>query len=118
MIILISDGESSDLAGGVAQQIGSELAAENITLFYIHMGEGQPQQEVQQMVTMSGGEAFVAGDPNSLKSVFAKIDSMSPAKLKPATPEPVDHFQPLCLAGLVLAGIFFLSSWGLRFVPW
>jgi Ca-activated chloride channel homolog len=118
MIILISDGESGDLGGGAAEQIGAELAAEKITLFYIHMGEGGPQQEVVSMVNLSGGEAFVAGDPSSLASVFAKIDSMSPAKLKPPTPEPVDNFQLLSQIGLGLLGCWMLCGLGLRFTPW
>ncbi len=118
MIILISDGESSDLGGGVAEQLGNELAAEKITLFYIHMGEGQPQSECVSMAALSGGESFVAGDPSSLRSVFDSIDSMTPAKLKPPTPEPVDHFRPLSLAGLGLLAAYLICSLGLRFTPW
>jgi Ca-activated chloride channel family protein len=118
MIILISDGESSDLHGGNAEAIGAELAGQKITLFYIHVGEGQPQSEVNTMVTLSGGESFVAGDAESLKGVFQRIDAMSPARLKPGSPEPVDYFQPIVLGGLLALGLWILAGGRLRFTPW
>jgi Ca-activated chloride channel family protein len=117
-IILISDGESSDLEGGAAEQIGSELASANITLFYIHMAEGQPQDEVGRMCSLSGGESFIAGDPEALQSVFARIDAMNPARMKPPAPEFIDHFQPWCVTGLAALGAYVLSLFGLRFSPW
>ena len=44
MVILVSDGESQDLMGGQAEQIGQELSRAGIVVYYIHVAEGQPQE--------------------------------------------------------------------------
>ena len=118
MIVLISDGESYDLGGGVAQRLGQELAANHITLFYVHVAEGQPQEETFTMASLSGGAAFAAGDPRALEEVFRKIDAMKPAKLKPAAPVPVDFFWPFTAAALGCLTLQMGSVLGLRFNPW
>lgn len=117
MIILISDGMSADLRGQ-GDKIANELSAANIVLYYIHVAAGQPQQEVYHIASRTGGEAFIAGDPASLKAVFERIDSMRPAKLKPEAPVPADYFRPFALAGLSLLGLQLVSLFGLRFTPW
>jgi len=118
LVVLISDGMSFDLNGGVAQKLGEELRADNITVFYIHAAEGSPQDETHTVANLTGGEAFGAGDPESLREVFKRIDAMKPAKLKPSTPQPADWFWPFAVAGLGLLGLKVLSLFGLRFTPW
>jgi len=118
MIVLISDGQSYDLNGGVAGKIGAELAQENITLFYIHVAEGSPQDEVHTIASMTGGQAFAAGDPAALHEVFQKIDAMKPARFEPISAEPADFFWPFALSGLGLLGVQMLSVLGLRYTPW
>ena len=106
MIVLISDGMSADLRG------------DDIVLYYIHVASGQPQQEVYEIAARTGGEAFIAGDPAALQTVFERIDSMRPAKFEPETPIPADNFRPFALAGLSLLGLQLLSLFGIRFTPW
>jgi Ca-activated chloride channel family protein len=118
MIILISDGMSSDLNGGVASKIGGELSQDNITLFYIHVAEGVPQGETFTIASMTGGQAFAAGDPLALREVFQRIDAMKPARLKPSVQEPADFFAPFALAGLAFLGIQGVGMLGLRYTPW
>jgi Ca-activated chloride channel family protein len=118
MVVLISDGQSYDLSGGVAEKIGHEFAEQNIVLFYIHVAEGQPQDETFTIASLTGGQAFAAGDPQALQEVFRRIDAMKPARLKPATSEPADFFQPFALAGLTLLGVQICGLLGLRFTPW
>jgi Ca-activated chloride channel family protein len=118
MVILISDGQSFDLSGGVAEKIGNELAQENIVMFYIHVAEGSPQDETFTIANITGGQAFAADDPSALKEVFRRIDAMKPARLKPSTAEPADFFRPFAIAGLVIAGLHMLGLCGLRFTPW
>ena len=72
MIILISDGQSSDLSGGAAAKIGQELAADNITTFYIHAAEGSPQDETFTLASLTGGQAFAAGDPSARQAVSGR----------------------------------------------
>jgi Ca-activated chloride channel homolog len=118
MVILISDGQSSDLSGGVAEKLGAELAQENIVVFYIHVAEGSPQDETFTIANLTGGQAFAADDPTALKEVFRRIDAMKPARLKPSTAEPADFFRPFAIAGLAFAGLHLLGLFGLRFTPW
>jgi len=117
MIVLISDGQSFDLTGA-AQKLGEDLRADNITVFYIHVAEGSPQEETHTLANLTGGQSFSAGDPEALREVFGRIDKMKPAKMKPATPEPVDWFFPFAVAGLSVLGVKILTLLGLRFTPW
>lgn len=118
MVVLISDGESADLGGGVAQEIGEELARDRIVVFYIHVAEGSPQEETFTLASLTGGQAFAAGDPAALQEVFRRIDEMKPARVQPSAPEPVDLFRPFALAGLTLLGLKIVSLFGLRYSPW
>ncbi|MEC7881606.1 MAG: vWA domain-containing protein [Verrucomicrobiota bacterium] len=117
MIILLSDGSSSDLRGQ-GDKISSDLNSQNIVLYYIHVANSQPQQEVYDIASRTGGEAFVAGDPSALQAVFEKIDSMQPAKFKPETPIPADNFKPFALAGISMVILQLLCLFGIRFTPW
>lgn len=118
MVILISDGQSADLGGGAAQELGEALAREGIVVYYIHVAEGAPQEETFTLASLTGGQAFAAGDPAALREVFERIDHMKPARLEPSAPEPVDFFWPFAAAGLGLAGLQLLSYFGLRYTPW
>ena len=108
MIVLISDGSSGDLRGQ-GDKISGDLNGDDIVLYYIHVANGQPQQEVYDIASRTGGEAFVAGDPAALQAVFEKIDAMQPAKFKPETPIPADNFRPFALAGLSMLALQLLS---------
>jgi len=118
MVVLISDGESADLSGGAAQEIGEELARDGIIVFYVHVAEGSPQEETFTLASLTGGQAFAAGDPAALKEVFQRIDRMKPARLQPSAPEPVAFLRPFALAGLLLVALKAISLFGLRYSPW
>jgi Ca-activated chloride channel family protein len=118
MVVLISDGESADLGGGMAQELGEALARDNIIVYYIHVAEGSPQEETFTLASLTGGQAFAAGDPAALREVFQRIDQMKPARLEPSAPEHVDFHRPFALAGLALLGLHVLSLFGLRYTPW
>lgn len=118
MIILVSDGQSADLSGGQAEEIGNELSRDGIVVYYIHVAEGQPQEETFTVASLTGGQAFAAGDPTALREVFKRIDRMQQSKLKPASPEWVDDYRALSLVGLALLGLHLLTSLGLRYTPW
>ena len=118
MVILISDGESFDLYGGQAEEIGHELASDKIHVYYIHVAVGEPQNETFALASTTGGRAYAAGDPAALREVFQHIDQMQPAKLKPRAPEPADWFRPWAVAGLGFLGLHLVSLFGLRYTPW
>src|SRR5690606_30695443 len=80
LIILVSDGASSDLGDGFAEtDHGKELADAGITLFHVHVGSDDIPPEVTDIALATGGEAFAARDAASLRKVFEHIDRMKPA---------------------------------------
>ena len=118
MILLISDGQSGDLSGGNDEKIAELLKSSGITMFAIHIGQGEVPEEVDFIATSTGGAAFPAGDEASLKFVFERIDSMKKAKLKRVNPDPVDDYFPYLVAALSLLGVHLLCLFGIRYNPW
>lgn len=118
MIVLITDGESFDLSQGRDLEIAESLKANGVTVFAVHIAEGSPSAEVGAITMVTGGEIFSAADPDTLETVFARIDEMKKAPLKRVTPDPVDFYPPFALAGLGLAALYLLTLFGLRAAPW
>lgn len=118
MIILVSDGFSSDLGGGQEDDVAQELKDARITLYHIHVDQSDIPSEVVELARLTGGEAFAAHDTQNLKTVFNHIDRMKPAKFKPVGTAPLDHFRPFALVALALAGLHALSLLGARYTPW
>lgn len=118
MIILVSDGWSSDLGGGQNEELGETLRAAGITLYHIHVAETDVPSEVVDLAAATGGAAMQATDPESIKQVFRHIDRMKPARFKPAGTIPMDYFRPFALAALSLAGLHALGLLGMRYTPW
>lgn len=118
MILLISDGYSSDLSGGKDVEIAQSLKENGITLYGVHVAQGSPPPEVSTIASMTGGQYFSAGDPGSLEAVFKQIDSMKQSPIKRLTPDPVDHFQPFIIAALSIGLLYLLTLFGLRYNPW
>jgi len=118
MIVLFTDGESYDLSNGQDLAIAESLKANGIKVYGVHVAEGGVPDEVGVIASITGGEIFAAGDPGALKAVFAMIDEMEKAQIKRVTPDPVDFFQPLALAGLGIGALYLLTLFGLRHTPW
>ena len=118
LIILLSDGHSSDLNGGKDVAIAKELQENNISVYTIHIGDGAAPAEVSTIASMTGGATFAAGEPEALTAIFKRIDEMAQAPLERLTPDPVDHFKPYAIAALSLGGAFLLTLFGLRYTPW
>ncbi|MFK7911351.1 MAG: VWA domain-containing protein [Akkermansiaceae bacterium] len=118
MIVLLSDGYSSDLGGGNDVKIAQSLKENNITVYAVHIGGGEAPAEVSVIASITGGETFAAGDPAALQSVFQRIDEMQQAEMRRLTPDPVDYYKPFIITGLSLAGTYLLTLFGLRYTPW
>jgi len=118
LIILVSDGFSSDLDGLRAKEIGDELAASNIVVHMINVGDGAAPQQMFEVCQPTGGQVFSAQDPQTLQSIFDHIDHMHPVRIKQTQAEPVDRFSPFALAGIALLGLYGLSLLGVRYTPW
>lgn len=119
LIIMVSDGDSSDLDNGENEKVASELREAGITLYHIHVAEGEEiPSEVVDMARQTGGDAMAAADPASIKQVFAHIDKMKPATFRPVGALPLDAFVPFAIAALALLGLHGLGQLGLRYTPW
>lgn len=121
MIILVSDGE--DVADLVTthQAITKDLLAEKITVFAVIIQENSQsniQDEVINICHRTGGESFLAGDPEAMKTVFQHIDQMKQARVEKTIGETLDDFVPWAIAGLSLIGVAVMALFGLRYTPW
>jgi Ca-activated chloride channel family protein len=118
-IILITDGSSGDFSGGRDRQIAQELAEAKVRVFTILVGNDQFSGDgIYTIAAMTTGKVFRAEDPGALSAVFHEIDQMQKAKFKQITADWVDYYKPLSLTGLVAAGLWGLSLFGLRYTPW
>lgn len=118
MIVLVSDGFSSDLMGGQDAEIAKSLIKEGITVYMIHTAETEIPAEVVTITSMTDGEAFAADDPQALSSVFQRIDTMKKTRMEKLASETMDHFYPYCVAGLSVLALSGLALFGLRYTPW
>lgn len=118
MLILVTDGWSSDLSGGNDIEIAKKLKRDGITLFAVNIQEEDARGEIVNLSRMTGGEVFNPGDQKALADVFASIDKMTKAKVEQGTAELVDWFWPFAIVGLSLLGLYGLVQLGLRYTPW
>lgn len=118
MIVLVTDGWSSDLDNGGEFDIARKLKRDGIVLYAINIQEMEAPGEIVNLARTTGGEVFNPGDTEALKRVFQAIDKMAKTKLEAANAELVDWFAPFCVAGLALLGLFSLFQLGARHVPW
>jgi Ca-activated chloride channel family protein len=118
MIILVTDGDSFDLFGGNDMEIAKELKDANITVFAVIIGMERIQDEIINITHLTGGEAFLAGDADVLKTVFQRIDQMKQTRLEKTIGETLDNFWPWCVVGLSLLGVGVTALFGVRYTPW
>ncbi|WP_165229114.1 vWA domain-containing protein [Aquisphaera insulae] len=118
MIILVSDGDSFDLSGGNDESVAQTLKQAGITVYSIHISSGDPPSEIVTITGLTGGEVFPVDDPQALRAVFERIDSMKATRMEKTAPELLDDFGPFCMAGLTLLGATGLTLLGLRYTPW
>ena len=118
LIILVSDGYSADLSGGRDTEIAAKLAANEITVYAIHVAPGAPPAQLLTIAGRTGGEVFAGGDPEALTTIFKRIDEMQKTGIEKIAGESMDNFKPYAIAGSAVLGLFLLSLTGLRYTPW
>jgi hypothetical protein len=69
MLILVTDGWSSDLEGGAEIEIAKRLKRDGITLFAVNIQESEARGEIVNMARLTGGEVFNPGDTRALGEV-------------------------------------------------
>lgn len=118
MLVLVTDGWSSDLSGGAEVEIAKRLKRDGIVLFAVNIQEEEARGEIVNLARLTGGEVFNPGDTKALEGVFQRIDQMTKAKVEQGSAELVDWFVPFCIAGLSVLGAWLLVQLGLRYTPW
>lgn len=118
MILLVSDGYSSDLYGGRDLEIAKTLSRDGIVVFSVHIAEGEIPEGVVNIAGLTDGDAFSAGDPNGLQKVFDRIDEMQVTEVERGNPQLMDDYELLCIVGLSVLGLYMLTQLGLRYTPW
>jgi Ca-activated chloride channel family protein len=118
MMVLITDGFSSDLMNGADVEIAKRLKRDGITLFAVNIQDSDARGEIVNLARMTGGEVFNPDDTKALADVFVRIDEMTKAKIEQGTAELCDWFLPFCVAGLALLLLHVLAQLGLRWTPW
>jgi Ca-activated chloride channel family protein len=118
MIILMTDGESSDILPPKDIEIINRLQAEKITLFAILLTNDKIQPQLANMARVTGGEAFNAVTGDALKLVFKRIDEMKKVVVLEKRPQVIDYYQPFVMPALGVLVASVLALFGLRFTPW
>ena len=118
MIILLSDGYSSDLSGGADEEIARGLRSDGIVVYAVHIGSGAAPDQLVNVASRTGGETFAAGDPKALEFIFKRIDAMEKAELERTSAEVMDDFRPWTVAGFSVLGLVLIHLSGLRYNPW
>jgi len=118
MIILVSDGFSSDLSGNRGDEIVRDLVADNVTVYGIHIGGSTVPAPIVDITSKTGGAVFSPGDVEGLSYVFQRIDEMQETRIEKTSSEAIDDYGPWTLAALGLLAGAVLASFGLRYTPW
>jgi Ca-activated chloride channel family protein len=118
MIILMTDGESSDILPPLDAAIIAHLRAENITVFSILLTDESIQPPLINITRATGGEVFNAVTPEALAAVFQRIDEMKKVVVLEKRPQVIDFYDPFFTPALSVLAAGVLTLFGLRFTPW
>lgn len=121
MIILITDGISSDIKDDAGRALARRLVDDKILVYSVLILDPSmlgDAADLKQITESTGGKMFLANDQDSMRETFGHIRSMRKTRLKPADLILIDDFRPLLLAAG--AGLFLhvLALFGLRYTPW
>lgn len=118
MIILMTDGESSDILPPLDGPLIARLRAENIIVFTIMLTDEEINPALVGITRATGGEVFNAVTPDALATVFRSIDEMKKVVVLEKKPQVIDHYEPFFLPSFAMLGCTVLTLFGLRFTPW
>lgn len=118
MLIVLSDGESDDLLGDLATQVGQTLKSKRIVVHSISVRTQEPLEGMRRVSQITRGQMFESGHSAGLREVFRQIDQLQRAKLASAQTQWLEYFRPIALVGIVLFVLQQCAAFGVRFTPW
>ncbi len=119
LVVLISDGQSSDVENGNQYSVAKVLTDARCVLYYIHVAEDDPISEgAAELARLTGGEGLAAADSASLAAVFEHIDRMKPATFRQIGTVWMDMAGPFAALAAAALGLHTLALAGLRYTPW
>jgi Ca-activated chloride channel family protein len=118
MIILMTDGESSDIKPPLDAAIIEHLRSEHITVFSILLTDDPIQPPLIDISHATGGEVFNAVTQDALEAVFKKIDEMKKIVVLQKQPQVIDFYDPFFLPAISVLCASVLALFGIRFTPW
>jgi Ca-activated chloride channel family protein len=118
MIILMTDGESSDINPPLDAAIIDHLRAEKITVFTIMLSGEKISEALIGITRATGGEVFNAVTPEALASVFKSIDEMKKVVVLEKRRQVIDFYDPFFVPAMAVLAASVLALFGLRFTPW
>ena len=118
MIILMTDGESSDINPPLDTAIIEHLRSERITVFSVLLTDDPIQPPLINISRATGGDVFNAVTEEALLAVFKSIDEMKKVVVLQKQPHLIDFYDPFIKPALgeLIASV--LALFGLRFTPW
>ena len=72
MIVLISDGYSSDLGNGTDMELANSLKNDGIVVYAIHIASSEAPGALANITGITGGEVFEPEDPQCPGDSFSK----------------------------------------------
>jgi Ca-activated chloride channel family protein len=118
MIILLTDGDSSDIQRGRDREIIEKLRQHRITVFAVNLAGEAIEPGLVNIATETGGQVFSVMDNDALRAVFRQIDQMKRVEILQKEPQVIDYFRPFLWAAAAVLTLQTLALFGLRFSPW
>lgn len=118
MIVLLTDGESSDILPPRDSEIIARMQDGNITVFAVLLSHETIQPQLAGIARSTGGEAYHAVTAEALTTVFKRIDEMKKVVVVEKRPLLIDFYEPFIIPALSILAANVLVLFGLRFTPW
>lgn len=118
MIILLTDGLSSDILPPKDSAIIADLQAKRVKVFVIFLIDQPVTPSLVGIAQASGGDAWGAVTPEALNLVFKRIDEMKKVVVLEKKPRAADYYDPFFLPAIALLAAAVFALFGLRFTPW
>jgi len=118
MIILLTDGLSSDIMPPKDSAIIADLQAKRIKVFVIFLIDQPVTPSLVGIAQATGGDAWGAVTPEALNSVFKRIDEMKKVVVLEKKPRASDYYDPFFIPAMAALGLAILALFGIRYNPW